>query len=114
MTTDELRAKCSPSNILYRGEATDFLHAMDLVQAQCKREKLFLARYGREFPDEKPYDTASLDAYTAAAQRCAREYLEIVRKAEEELARRWVQDADADVRVIGLSLLAREYQELAI
>lgn len=101
----------SSSNALYRGEARDFRHAMQLVIAQCQAEQRLTAGWPAEDKGDLP---DLLAAYIAAARRCLAEYEARVRAAETELALAWQKSADEDVRRIGEALARGDYSDLAI
>lgn len=114
MTTE---SKYSASSRLYHGEVSDFLDAMECVDVQCRNELKFCDQYDKEFASEaKPTDTLrpSLESFRDAARKCSREYLQIVRKAELELARQWQQSDDQSLRDIGEALENQDYSGLAI
>lgn len=97
-----------PSNVLYNGEAHDFEHAMNLVVGECDRESAIVD------PEYQDKLVSSLDKFKQAAQRCRTEYTLSVRAAEAELALKWIESGDPDMKLIGEALRSRDYSILAI
>lgn len=107
------KIKPHPSNILSAGEATDFIHAMNLVIDQCNVEARIEDNHSEGDDPSRNLQTL-LNSYAGAARRCKASYLQRVRSAELELAKELQASDDEDVRKIGVALEEQDYSSLAI
>jgi transcriptional regulator with PAS, ATPase and Fis domain len=96
------------SNILYAGNVRDFEEAMRLVARQCEEEMFYSDEDGHIQHE------ASLRSFAAVAHSCAAEHADAMRRAERELARKWLASDDEDVRRIREALMELDYTILAI
>ena len=106
----------SASNTLYRGEARDFLHAMELVQQECAAEKRIQqdleAALRADGEAVEPSDPI-FDEYAANARRAAgiyRTHLDAARVA----AAAEMRALGEDMALFAEALESGEYSGLAI
>lgn len=102
-----------PSNILYRGEARDFAHAMRLVEQECSYEKAVLPEHDDAHETLKK-TISSLDEFASRAAACRTEYNMAVSKAANELFQKWADSSDEYLQMIGACGLNGSYEDLAI
>jgi len=87
---------------------------MNCVVGECERELRINEAQPLDDPNAYTELNASLLHYVAIARQCKIEYFAIVRKAEQDLADRWIASEDEDLRKIGEALKDRDYSGLAI
>lgn len=119
-----MTAEEHPSNVLYRGGARGFVHAMDLLGEAAKVERARVRPF--DGPPEDPNNQAmirDLRSLMTLAAKCRLAYQRRVEPLESlpgfdaarrELAWEWMRQAeDEDLVRIGQALLAEDYTGLA-
>lgn len=103
------------SDVLYRGEARDFPHAMELVVEECITEATHMPETDPIFWTEEMQrkHLASLDKYKAQARTAEAIYMRVMKEAEAKVIAE-LRAAGGDMQQFADALESGDYSHLAI